>query len=254
MTSNQSQMTKSTSNCPYEKCNGSGAYMNDEGFGVLCKCNEEKILEKKLEFANIPKEFKDLKVKDFDLEIYSDKEKEVAYTARNAVVKYIQNYKLFKEKGKGLYLYSRAVGSGKTRLAVSLGNALISTYKERVKFITTLDLLDEIKATYNKESAMSENELIKAIREVDVLILDDIGVEGDTSWVKEKFYSVLNGRLSSKKVTIFTSNSRVEELKQDRRTISRIGDMASPVKMPEQSIRADISEKENEELQNILFG
>ena len=160
----------------------------------------------------------------------------------------------FKEKGKGLYLYSKTKGSGKTRLAASLGNALISTYKERVKFITTLDLLDEIKGTYNKESALSENDLINAIKEVDVLILDDIGVEGDTPWVSEKLYSILNGRMISKKITMFTSNSRVEELKQDERIKNRLEMMAIPIKMPEQSIRTDIAKGENKELQDILFG
>ena len=245
---------KSTSKCKYGTCDNSGIFINEKGYAEFCECRADQILESKLQFANIPEEFKDLKVKDFDLNLYSGSEKERAYIARNAVINYIQNYQEFKDKGKGLYLYSQTKGSGKTRLVASLGNALVSTYKERVRFITTLDLLDEIKSTYNKDSALSENDLINAIKEVDVLILDDIGVEGDTPWVQEKLYSILNGRMISNKITIFTSNSRVEELKQDDRIKNRLEKMAIPIKMPEQSIRTRLAKSENKELQNILFG
>lgn len=249
-----SKTMKSTSKCKYGTCDNSGIFINEKGYAEFCECRADQILESKLQFANIPEEFKDLKVKDFDLNLYSGSEKERAYIARNAVINYIQNYQEFKDKGKGLYLYSQTKGSGKTRLVASLGNALVSTYKERVRFITTLDLLDEIKSTYNRDSALSENDLINAIKEVDVLILDDIGVEGDTPWVQEKLYSILNGRMISNKITIFTSNSRVEELKQDDRIKNRLEKMAIPIKMPEESIRTRLAKSENKELQNILFG
>lgn len=249
----ESQTRTYLSKCKHKACDGSGIVINEKGYAEFCECRADLILEKKLEFANIPEEFKELRVADFNLEHYSDKERAIADLARKAVVNYIKSYKEFKGKGKGLYLYSETKGSGKTRLAASLGNALISTYQERVRFITTLDLLDEIKGTYNKDSSLSENDLIGAIKEVDVLILDDIGVEGDTSWVQEKLYSILNGRMVSNKITIFTSNSRVEELKQDERIKNRLEKMAIPIKMPEQSIRTSLARDENKELQDILY-
>lgn len=250
----ESQTQTYHSKCQYETCDGSGVYVNEKGCAEFCKCREDAILESKLEFAKIPEEFKNLKVADFDTSLYSGKEKHTANMARKAIVQYIKNYEEFKGKGKGLYLYSNTKGSGKTRLVASLGNALVSTYKERVRFITTLDLLDEIKATYNRESALSENEILSAIKEVDVLILDDIGVEGDSPWVQEKLYSILNGRMINNLVTIFTSNSRVEELKQDERIKNRLEKMAIPIKMPEQSIRTRLAKEENEELQSLLYG
>lgn len=220
----------------------------------FCKCREDKALESKLQFANIPKEFKDLKIGHFKTEWYTSEEnKAKARAAKRAATKYIENYEMFKEKGKGLYLYSYVKGSGKTRLAASLANALVNIHRARVKFITTLDLLDEIKATYNKESAMSENSLINAIKEVDVLVLDDIGVEEPTPWVKEKLYNILNGRMISNKITIFTSNSTVEELKHDDRIKNRIEKMAVAIYLPDESIRSAIAKKESDELQEILF-
>lgn len=243
-----------TSKCNYGTCDGSGVIIDKDSIASFCKCREDMILAKKLDFANIPEEFKELKVGQFQTEWYSSEESKVkARGAKKAATNFVENYDLFKEKGKGLYLYSYIKGSGKTRLAASLANALVNIHKARVRFITTLDLLDEIKATYNRESAMSENDLINAIKEVDVLVLDDIGVEEPTSWVKEKLYNILNGRMISNKITIFTSNSTVEELKHDDRIKNRIEKMAVEIYLPDESIRSAIAKKESSELQDILF-
>lgn len=250
----QKKNLSATSSCIYEKCSGNGIIIGENNIASFCKCREDKILESKLQFANIPSEFKNLRVGQFKTEWYTTEEsKAKARAARKAATNYVENYEIFKEKGKGLYLYSYVKGSGKTRLAASLANALVNVHRARVKFITTLDLLDEIKATYNKESAMSENNLINAIKEVDVLVLDDIGVEEPTPWVKEKLYNILNGRMISNKITIFTSNSTVEELKHDDRIKNRIEKMAVSIYLPDESIRSAIAKKESDELQEILF-
>lgn len=252
----QSWTKTSTSSCPYGKCDGKGIIVREDGWaGTLCKCRDDKIMESKLEFANMPEEFRSLKISEFKTNLYDSPEgRSKAEAARRAAAKFVKEYDAFKEKGKGLYLYSYTKGSGKTRLAASIGNALVSVHRARVKFVTTLDLLDEIKATYSRESAMSENKLLEAVRSVDVLILDDIGVEEPTNWVKEKLYNILNSRMDNKKVTIFTSNSTVSELGHDDRIKSRIEKMAFPVYMPDESIRSSLAKKENDELMDILFG
>ncbi|MTI49445.1 MAG: ATP-binding protein [Firmicutes bacterium] len=251
----RSKSQKLISKCQYDNCDGSGMVVDTEtNTAKFCKCHYDKIMENKLAFANIPKEFEDLTIGSFMTDCYSNEEfRTRALMAKKAAVNFINNYEMFKEKGKGLYFYSYVKGSGKTRLAASLGNALIKVHRARVKYTTTLDLLDEIKATYNKDSALTENKLLEAIKQVDVLILDDIGVEEPTSWVREKFYNIINGRMISNKITIFTSNSMAEELKHDDRVKNRIEKMAIPVYLPDESIRSAIAKKENEDLQEILF-
>ena len=100
----------------------------------------------KFVFAEMPLELKDLKLNDYKIDIYQSKEdKELAMKAKRLSVRYISNYKVIREKNTGLYFYSDTKGSGKTRLAVAIGNALISQYKEKVKFTTTIKLLQEIR-------------------------------------------------------------------------------------------------------------
>ena len=250
-----SKTLKSTSSCPYGNCDGSGMILNAEtNTATMCKCYYDKIINKKLEFANIPEAFKDLTINSFSINIYSkDTSRQKAIIAKKMAANFVKNFETFQEKGKGLYLYSDTRGSGKTRMAISIGNALMKVKRVGVKYTTTLDLLGEIKKTFDKDSQVTESELINLIKKIDVLILDDVGVEKPTSWVKSIFYSILDARMDNKKLTIFTSNLSMDELQHDDRLKSRIEKMALPIEFPDESIRSKIAKSENEELQRLLL-
>lgn len=253
------KIINSTISCPYGKCDGNGLVI-EKNIDTLeirthfCKCRNEKIQANRLMFANIPEEFKGLTINSFDCNIYEiQNSRDIALAAKTIAKNYVAEYENYKEKGKGLYFYSKTKGSGKTRLAISIGNALIKVKKQSVKFLTTLDLLNEIKNTYNKDSKYTESQLIESINNVNVLILDDFGVERPTDWVSEILFNILDNRMKSLKVTIFTSNDIVENLKHNDRIKSRISKMAIPIIMPEESIREKIAKIENTELLEKLL-
>ena len=253
-------MLNASSDCPYGKCDGSGMVqlINDdtkEIYCKVCKCAEDKNQKNRLKFANIPSEFEKLTVNSFDTRCYSSAtSNDVAAKAKTMVANYIREYAEFEELGKGLYFYSETRGSGKTRLAVSLGNVLLNSIKRQVRFITSTDLLKEIKNTYNKDTEYTESQIIEAINRVDVLIIDDIGVERPSVWVNEILFGIFDNRMKYKKITIFTSNCRIEELNHDERLKSRLAKMCIPVKMPDEDIRKVFAKSENERLQERLLG
>lgn len=253
------KIINSTIDCPYKKCDGNGIVIeqNIDTFEIrthFCRCRAEKIQANRLLFANIPEEFKGLTVNSFDCNLYATKNsRDIALAAKTIAKNYVAEFQKYKEKGKGLYFYSQTKGSGKTRLAISIGNALIKVHKQSVKFLTTLDLLNEIKNTYNANSKYSESQLIESINSVAVLILDDFGVERPTDWVSEILFNILDNRMKSLKVTIFTSNDIAENLKHNDRIKSRITKMAAPIIMPEESIREKIAKIENTDLLKELL-
>lgn len=254
------ELLNATSKCPHGKCDGSGMMWlrNTETFETkakYCTCREQKLQDKRLTFANIPKEFSALTIKSFDSEIYKSKDDvKLARIAKRLAVNYVSNFEEeFESIGKGLYLYSSTKGSGKTRLAVSIGNAILNAKHKQVKFVTSLDILKEIKNTYNRESKYTESQLIESINGVQVLIVDDIGVEQSTPWVNEILFSIFDTRMKYNRVTIFTSNCPMENLKHDDRLRSRIFKMAIPVEMPEEDIREKQSKYQNRELQDLLL-
>ena len=128
------------------------------------------------------------------------------------------------------------------------------------KFATTLQILDQIKATWGEikkagpEDGGSEQQLVNDIISVPVLVIDDIGAENVKDWVNERFYNILNGRMIEKRITIFTSNCRIEDLKLDERIVNRIIKMALPIEFPAESIRVSLARKENSDLLDRLLG
>ena len=244
--------------CP--KCGGDGfvlAYIDKCGNEVYkpCECRNLKLMENKLQMASIPREFSGYTVDSFDLTLYKSADaQEKADMAKLLCTNYVKDFLNIRESGKGLYLYSRVKGSGKTRMAVSIANDIITGYRISAKFATTIQILDEIKKTWSdKPEGGSEQNLLQEIIDVPVLVLDDIGVEKMSPWVNEKFYSILNGRMIQKQITIFTSNCVIEQLAFDERIINRIQKMALPVPFPEESVRSVLASAENKNFYNSLL-
>jgi DNA replication protein DnaC len=247
-----------TSNkCEFGLCDGYGVIVNKNSTARNCECTLKKIQENRMKWANIPIEFKNLKVNEFETEIYvKECDKEKARFVKKISVEYVRKFKKIRESGKGLYLYSEVKGSGKTRMAISIGNALANTYKVSLFFTTTINLLDEIKNTFdNKNTELNNNEksILENIKNIEVLIVDDVGVEKPTPWVNEIFYSILNERMINKKITIFTSNVNIEDLQLDERIVDRINKMAMPIAFPSESIRSRLAKNENEHMLKIML-
>lgn len=216
-------------------------------------CRSKQIKGSKLQFADIPKEFDQLTVNSFDTNIYLTQEmQEKANLVKTVCCNYVKDFLNIQDTGKGLYLYSKTKGSGKTRMAVSLANDIINKYMISAKFTTAIRILEEIKNTWSSNE-FSEKQLVNDITRIPVLVIDDIGVEKSTSWVDEKFYSILDSRLINKKITIFTSNVRIEDLTLDERIKSRIGKMALPLQFPNESVRDTLARKENSDLLKKLI-
>lgn len=251
-------LTAASDKCIYGECDGTGQILvydlqKGKEFVRFCRCREHLILETRLKFANIPEEFRKLTIASFRIDLYQPgAHRKEAAMAKRIAVNYVKNFPEMKEQGKGLYFYSFRKGSGKTRLAASLGNALLKMHKVSVKFITTIDLLNEIRQTFRQDGP-HQSDIVDAIKRVDVLILDDIGTERQNPWVNEVFFNILNGRMESKRVTIFTSNAKIEDLEHDEKIVNRIERMAFPVYLPDESVRSVLARKENEKLQALLL-
>ena len=258
---NDSEETTPAYKC--EKCHDTGWEMVKEPDGHEfcreCSCGwlQRQRLNGRLKFATIPKEFEGQTVDNFQTDCYSTAaNRALAAMAQTIAKRYVEKFDEIQETGKGLYFYSRVKGSGKTRLAVSIANDLIEKKFIQVKFATTIQILDQIKATWGgiSKNEESEQKLIHDIVSVPVLVIDDIGVEAVKDWINERFYNILNGRMIEKRVTIFTSNCKIEELNFDDRITNRIVKMALPVQFPDESIRTAIARKENDDLLDRLLG
>ena len=232
------------------ECHGTGwVYWRDaEGieYGRRCECGlvERQIMERKLSFANLPEAFADMELNTFCLDVYRKEDsRKTIRQACSAVKYYLDNLNDMRSAGMGLYLYSDTKGSGKTRMAASIANELIKKYRMQVKFAGSVQIVNEIKASWSSRDE-NESSLLSALASVDVLVIDDFGAEVPKDWIGERFYAIVNGRYQDKQPTIFTSNSNLEDLRYDERIVNRIKERTYQIPFPEESIR-DVIAAEN---------
>ena len=117
---------------------------------------------------------------------------------------YIKNFREYFTQGKGLYLEGPC-GTGKTHLAIAIALAIINTGVP-VICKTSIDILGDIKRCYERNSEVTEEEVLEAYKTVDLLIIDDLGKEQVTEWSVSVLYSILNERYEALLPTIITTN------------------------------------------------
>lgn len=112
------------------------------------------------------------------------------------------------EDVKGLYLYGE-YQQGKTYSLGALANELIKK-GFRVMIAYYPDLVREFKSSIRDNSLSG---LVSKLKSVDVLMLDDIGGEAHSGWVRDEILGpILQHRLLDQKPTCFTSNVARKEL------------------------------------------
>lgn len=115
------------------------------------------------------------------------------------------------ERLKGFYLCGKP-GVGKSYLAAGITN-YFARKKCRVGFIHVPTLIGDLKLMFHDREAQDQH--LNRIRNVPVLVLDDIGGESVTAWSRDEvLLSLLDYRMEHKLLTFFTSNYKLLELKQ----------------------------------------
>ncbi len=117
----------------------------------------------------------------------------------------------YAESPAGWLTFAGPSGCGKTHLAVAIANRCIER-GDTVFFIVTADLLDHLRSTYSPDATISYDELFNQVRDVPILVLDDLGVHGATSWATEKLFQVLNHRFNAALPTVITVRGPLHRL------------------------------------------
>lgn len=127
-------------------------------------------------------------------------------------------------------------GTGKTGLAGALGAELLECgVVQSVQMVAVPALLDRIRATYDRTDRADETEadVFDKLRDIECLILDDLGAERSTDWATEKLFTLINHRHDHENPTIITSNLNPAELGAHigERTMWRIAELAAVVSL-----------------------
>lgn len=182
------------------------------------------------DFIGEPAQFKNTGIEKFDFSAYAvniDKIKKLAFSIINDFPKW-NNY------GKGLYLWSKTPGSGKTFLSLCIAKSIMTKYDLKMRFITAPNYINSVANSYKRERG--ELDSSEVYRKCKILILDDMGTQIGKDWQQQELFNLINER-TSEGITIFTSNMPPEKLNLENRTIDRIIKSSVVIQMPEESIR-----------------
>lgn len=160
-----------------------------------------------------------------------------AARATEKVESYLKSWEENSETGRGLY-FCGDVGTGKTHLAVAVMNELISRKRVPALFVTVPELLDNMRGAYN-DPGRDIDEWMAAVKNADLLLLDDLGAERANEWVRERIFVIVNHRYREELPTIFTSNIGPKDLANQlgERTASRIIGMSDWISLEGEDYR-----------------
>ncbi|HFR3749146.1 TPA: primosomal protein DnaI [Streptococcus suis] len=159
-------------------------------------------IKNRIQLINMPASLKNVTVADID------KSDENRVEVMLAIADFV---KRFEEKPKGLYIYGN-FGIGKSYLMAYLANLLSKTHLQSTTMFHYPTFVVDIK---NAIKDGSVKERIDEIKMAQVLVLDDIGAEQHSPWVRDDVLQViLQYRMQENLPTFFTSNFSFDDLER----------------------------------------
>ncbi len=156
--------------------------------------------------------------------------------------KYVENFEEMRKNNVGLLLWGD-VGTGKSFFAGCIANALIE--KEISVCMTNFSyiLADMTNLQIDK------NQYIQNLNNKSLLIIDDFGMERNTSFALEQLYNVIDSRYTASKPIIITTNLTLLEIENTdvqtdyRRIYDRVLEMCVPIQFKGKSKREEKAEQ-----------
>lgn len=201
--------------------------------------------------SRVPEPFREADIYKFDFSVYS---KDMG-KAKKIVFNFFNEFPEWKKKGKGLYIWSKEPGSGKTFLACCVAKSTMMKHNISMKFVPATEYLQAVSDTMdNSKRGGLYEDYTKPYMDCDLLILDDIGAHKQSEWSDKEIFRLVNNRINEEKITIYTSNMPIEKLNVDERAKSRITAKAVSIHMPEESIRQKKADEDNEDFLRSVLG
>ncbi|KNF08104.1 phage DNA replication protein [Gottschalkia purinilytica] len=234
---------------------------------VMCKCRseeyeKEKEREKQLEKQRRLERLRNYSLMDRDFEkcnfenfIVDENNRKLHHLAQA----YCNQWHEMKKESMG-FLFWGSPGTGKSYLSFCIANKLLEQLTPVIA-ISTIALINKIYESYGKYGEEGEVQIINALNNADLLVLDDLGAEHESKSGKEKqiIYSIIDGRIRNKKPMIITTNLTLNQLKQKltgsdgvTRSYDRLVAMCTPIQVQGQSRRVQEAKRKQEIVARLL--
>jgi DNA replication protein DnaC len=119
--------------------------------------------------------------------------------------------KAFADNPSGWLVFLGPSGSGKTHLACAIANHRLDG-GEPVLYIGAADLLDHLRSAFSPTSDTTYDQLFEQVKNVPLLVLDDLTLGSATAWAREKLEQLLHHRFNTRLATVMTADVPIEKI------------------------------------------
>lgn len=216
----------------------------------------------RLSKANIPTEYQPFLIGDNPV-------RETQIVLYRSLDKYVESFaKMFDEERRGVsqfiknvYLYSEAVGTGKTATAAALANEFMArhfignmqrniTPSEHAVYFLDCAAFQQLYTQFTRpnipreiaeEASGKYYRIMELAKKSEFVVMDDIGVREATDGFRGDLHTIVNHRYTTKRPTVYTSNIPMQELTDvfDSRFYDRIRDLTFEYTFVGESMRGN---------------
>jgi len=194
---------------------------------VMCQCLKQRLIDEYYNLSNMNEVLRDENFDTFDIRLFSTEVVAAEGLSPRANIENVHRHatKFVQEFGRGfvnLLLYGET-GLGKTFICHCIAHDLLAEGRT-VLYLTVPRLCRFIEDyRFNRDSLEEPNEMLDAMDEADLLILDDLGTEISTVVTSAALFDIINQRLITRKPTIISTNLASNDLKShySERIVSR---------------------------------
>lgn len=227
---------------------------NDRGYsnGIRCGCFTHLLEKNAVERLNNGSQMKLCDFDSFNLSFYpkTDAGGMNCYQKMQEVYSYCHEYaRTFTPKSRSIFMLG-LTGLGKTHLSLAIAREAI----ERGYNVAYDSVINYLRAIEKEHFGRADTDTFQLLMNTDLLIMDDLGSEYESSFYTSTLYNIINTRLNKGLPTIINSNLTPSELQKryDDRIISRLLSMYDPLRFVGTDIRQILHKRRmNAEMQSV---
>ena len=166
---------------------------------------------------------------------------------------YVEHWDRARAANAGLLLFGD-VGTGKSFFAGCVANALLDR-DIPVLMASLPGLLNRMAGLHPEERGA----FVDSLGDYELLVLDDLGAERESSFAQEQVFWVVDSRCRSARPMIITTNLTLDELRHPpdlarRRIYERVLECCAPIRFDGPNLRADNARENRERARALVAG